>query len=81
MPAIVGSRAIDAQPDGNAGLYHFRNAGDAAGQAHVAGRAVSHAGSGFAEDAVAALGETHHVDAGYHVVGMKAVDAPDMSKE
>ncbi len=26
-------------------------------------------------------GETHHVDAGYHVVGMKAVDAPDMVKE
>ena len=26
-------------------------------------------------------GETHHVDAGYHVVGMKAVDAPDISKE
>lgn len=25
-------------------------------------------------------GEVHHVDAGYHVVGMKAVDAPDMSK-
>ncbi|WP_238366622.1 enoyl-ACP reductase FabI [Mesobacterium pallidum] len=25
-------------------------------------------------------GETHHVDAGYHVVGMKAVDAPDISK-
>ncbi len=25
-------------------------------------------------------GETHHVDAGYHIVGMKAVDAPDMSK-
>ncbi|WP_420859328.1 enoyl-ACP reductase FabI [Marivivens marinus] len=24
-------------------------------------------------------GETHHVDAGYHVVGMKAVDAPDMT--
>ena len=24
-------------------------------------------------------GETHHVDAGYHVVGMKAVDAPDIS--
>ncbi|MFT5867847.1 MAG: enoyl-[acyl-carrier protein] reductase I, partial [Gammaproteobacteria bacterium] len=24
-------------------------------------------------------GEVHHVDAGYHVVGMKAVDAPDMS--
>lgn len=24
-------------------------------------------------------GETHHVDAGYHIVGMKAVDAPDMS--
>ncbi|CCG42075.1 enoyl-ACP reductase FabI [Magnetospirillum molischianum] len=24
-------------------------------------------------------GETHHVDAGYHVVGMKAVDAPDIN--
>lgn len=24
-------------------------------------------------------GELHHVDAGYHVVGMKAVDAPDIS--
>ena len=26
-------------------------------------------------------GEVHHVDAGYHVVGMKAVDAPDMTKD
>ena len=25
-------------------------------------------------------GENLHVDAGYHVVGMKAVDAPDISK-
>ena len=25
-------------------------------------------------------GEVHHVDCGYHVVGMKAVDAPDLSK-
>jgi enoyl-[acyl-carrier protein] reductase I len=24
-------------------------------------------------------GEVHHVDAGYHVVGMKAEDAPDIS--
>ena len=24
-------------------------------------------------------GEVHHVDCGYHVVGMKAVDAPDIS--
>ncbi len=24
-------------------------------------------------------GETHHVDAGYHVVGMKQVDAPDLT--
>ena len=24
-------------------------------------------------------GETHHVDSGYRVVGMKAVDAPDIS--
>ena len=23
-------------------------------------------------------GEIHHVDSGYHVVGMKAVDAPDI---
>lgn len=29
----------------------------------------------------AVTGETHHVDAGYHVVGMKAVDAPDMNKD
>jgi enoyl-[acyl-carrier protein] reductase I len=26
-------------------------------------------------------GEVLHVDAGYHIVGMKAVDAPDMSKD
>jgi enoyl-[acyl-carrier protein] reductase I len=26
-------------------------------------------------------GEVHHVDSGYHVVGMKAVDAPDIVKE
>ena len=26
-------------------------------------------------------GETHHVDAGFHVVGMKAVDAPDIDGE
>ena len=25
-------------------------------------------------------GETHHVDAGYHIVGMKAPDAPDITK-
>ena len=24
-------------------------------------------------------GENHHVDCGYHIVGMKAVDAPDIS--
>lgn len=29
----------------------------------------------------AVTGEIHHVDAGYHVVGMKAVDAPDVTKE
>lgn len=28
--------------------------------------------------ASAVTGEVHHVDAGYHVVGMKAVDAPDI---
>lgn len=27
----------------------------------------------------AVTGEVHHVDSGYHTVGMKAVDAPDMS--
>lgn len=27
----------------------------------------------------AVTGETHHVDSGYHVVGMKQVDAPDIS--
>jgi enoyl-[acyl-carrier protein] reductase I len=29
----------------------------------------------------AVTGEVHHVDSGYHVVGMKAVDAPDMTKQ
>jgi enoyl-[acyl-carrier protein] reductase I len=24
-------------------------------------------------------GEVHHADSGYHVIGMKAVDAPDIS--
>ena len=28
----------------------------------------------------AVTGEILHVDAGYHVVGMKAVDAPDIEK-
>ena len=27
----------------------------------------------------AVAGEVHHVDAGYHVVGMKAEDAPDIA--
>ena len=27
----------------------------------------------------AVTGEVHHVDSGYHVVGMKAPDAPDIS--
>ena len=27
----------------------------------------------------AVTGEVHHVDSGYHTVGMKAVDAPDIS--
>ena len=27
----------------------------------------------------AVTGEIHHVDSGYHVVGMKAVDAPDIA--
>lgn len=26
-------------------------------------------------------GETHHVDCGYHIVGMKAIDAPDITVE
>jgi len=25
-------------------------------------------------------GEVHHVDAGYHIVGMKAIDAPDLAQ-
>lgn len=29
----------------------------------------------------AVTGETHHVDSGYHIVGMKAVDAPDIEKD
>ncbi|MEL6532470.1 MAG: NADH-specific enoyl-ACP reductase, partial [Pseudomonadota bacterium] len=29
----------------------------------------------------AVTGETHHVDSGYHVVGMKNPEAPDMTLE
>ncbi|MCI5076726.1 enoyl-ACP reductase FabI [Oricola sp.] len=29
----------------------------------------------------AVTGELHHVDSGYHVIGMKAVDAPDITKD
>ena len=41
-------------------------------------RAVIPKGKGIAGH-VALTGEVLHVDAGYHVVGMKAVDAPDIS--
>jgi enoyl-[acyl-carrier protein] reductase I len=31
--------------------------------------------------ASAVTGEVHHVDAGYHVIGMKNPEAPDMTLE
>lgn len=41
---------------------------------------VGGAGLYFASDLSAGVtGEIHHVDSGYHVVGMKAVDAPDIT--
>lgn len=41
---------------------------------------VGGAGVYFLSDLSAGVtGEVHHVDCGYHVVGMKAVDAPDIS--
>jgi len=41
---------------------------------------VGHAALYFVSDlSKAVTGEVHHVDSGYHVVGMKAIDAPDMS--
>jgi enoyl-[acyl-carrier protein] reductase I len=41
---------------------------------------VGSAGLYFLSDLSAGVtGEVHHVDSGYHVVGMKAVDAPDIS--
>src|SRR5215472_8721168 len=41
---------------------------------------VGGAGVFFLSDLSAGVtGEVHHVDCGYHVVGMKAVDAPDIS--
>jgi len=41
---------------------------------------VGDAGFYFLSDLSRAVtGEVHHVDSGYHVVGMKAVDAPDIS--
>ena len=33
----------------------------------------------FSDLGAGVTGEVHHVDCGYHVVGMKAVDAPDIS--
>ena len=44
------------------------------------GEEVGDAGVYFVSDlSRATTGEVHHVDSGYHVVGMKAVDAPDIS--
>lgn len=41
---------------------------------------VGGAGLYFLSDLSAGVtGEVHHVDSGYHVVGMKAIDAPDIS--
>ena len=41
---------------------------------------VGHSALYFLSDLGRAVtGEIHHVDAGYHVVGMKAEDAPDIS--
>jgi len=41
---------------------------------------IGSAGLYFLSDLSAGVtGEVHHVDCGYHVVGMKAVDAPDIS--
>jgi len=35
----------------------------------------------LSDSSAGVTGETHHIDCGYHVVGMKAIDAPDMSPE
>jgi enoyl-[acyl-carrier protein] reductase I len=46
----------------------------------VAAEEVGSSGLYFLSDMSRGVtGEVHHVDSGYHVVGMKAVDAPDIS--
>lgn len=47
---------------------------------NVSGRDVGGAGLYLLSDLSSGVtGETHHVDCGYNIVGMKAVDAPDIS--
>ncbi len=47
---------------------------------NITGRDVSGAGLYLISDLSSGVtGETHHVDCGYHVVGMKAPDAPDIT--
>ena len=47
---------------------------------NVSGEDVGGAGLYLLSDLSSGVtGETHHVDCGYNIVGMKAVDAPDMS--
>ena len=45
----------------------------------LAGATVSTAAPDTSVRQTAVTGEVHHVDSGYHTVGMKAVDAPDIS--
>ena len=63
--AVVAGAAVHGKADRNAQLQHFRNAGDAAGQLHVADGAVGHAGAGVRQQAqllvieVDAVGKPH----------------------
>ena len=49
--AIVAGAAIDAQAHGHAGIEHAAHRRDAAGQAHIAARAMRHAGAGGGKQA------------------------------
>ena len=90
----AAKRAAALMPDGGAMLTLTYNGGDrampnynvmgvakAALESSVRYLAVDFGKQKIRVNAISAgvTGEIHHVDCGYHVVGMKAVDAPDIS--
>ena len=68
---VVAGAAVHAQAHGHTGVEHFAHGGDAAGQPHVAARAVGHAGFGGGKQADAFVVQLHAVGVP-HVVAQPA---------